>query len=435
MLGTTQYSKYIQAIEWTLFVGLCGVSMVFMYGVLDKFFSGKTGFAQSEERIKEIPTIVICFSKSRKTEYEYGLDFEIEYAIAVNGYDSNSTLLREGEKLIRYGEAIWLEKLTTHFMGNCYKLTSEFITNKHGFQSATDINFYFNGSIPPEDLPEKVIMHVSSEKNSYGIVTNEWMNGIVWKTFIKKGMDKFVDLKPEQHNFLKSKTKCSNESFYDCYGRLLAAMLNGSSSQCSLFSLPSLPICKSNKTKEEKKFFHNSVKKVYRQCRTKKLCNKLEYHGEDVFYEDLDKDDNKTFGFGYQITSNSTTLFEEYLIYDIISVIGAVGGTLGMCIGFSFTGLISSLIKILENIIIIINEKYTNQNVSKSKLVRNIIETETFQIGKDLNNCNNEKYLKENTIKNLVSCEYTKEEFEQLKTKMRSLEKLVEANSRKLEAI
>ena len=33
-------------------------------------------------------------------------------------------------------------------------------------------------------------------------------------------------------------------------------------------------------------------------------------------------------------------LYEEYLIYDNIHLIGSIGGTLGMCIGFSFTGII-----------------------------------------------------------------------------------------------
>ena len=27
---------------------------------------------------------------------------------------------------------------------------------------------------------------------------------------------------------------------------------------------------------------------------------------------------------------------EEYLIYDMVSMIGAIGGTMGLCIGFSF---------------------------------------------------------------------------------------------------
>ena len=58
-----------------------------------------------------------------------------------------------------------------------------------------------------------------------------------------------------------------------------------------------------------------------------------------------------TFGFGYSFgSSNSMTiLYEEYLIYDVISMIGSVGGTLGMCIGFSFTGVLSILMKMIKN--------------------------------------------------------------------------------------
>ena len=39
---------------------------------------------------------------------------------------------------------------------------------------------------------------------------------------------------------------------------------------------------------------------------------------------------------------------EEYLIYDLISMIGSVGGTLGLCVGFSFFGLIDFLLASLK---------------------------------------------------------------------------------------
>ena len=41
----------------------------------------------------------------------------------------------------------------------------------------------------------------------------------------------------------------------------------------------------------------------------------------------------------------------EYLIYDDIAMIGNVGGTLGLFVGFSFTGLISFLLNTIINII------------------------------------------------------------------------------------
>ena len=44
------------------------------------------------------------------------------------------------------------------------------------------------------------------------------------------------------------------------------------------------------------------------------------------------------------------TVFQEYVVYDTISMIGSVGGTLGMFIGFSFTGFISSIINGLSKL-------------------------------------------------------------------------------------
>ena len=80
-MGTMQQAKYFQVIEYFFFFMLCGLSVYFMHGVLDKFFSGKTSISQSEEPMKELPTIMICFSKSnsRITKFEYGLDFIIQY--------------------------------------------------------------------------------------------------------------------------------------------------------------------------------------------------------------------------------------------------------------------------------------------------------------------------------------------------------------------
>ena len=50
------------------------------------------------------------------------------------------------------------------------------------------------------------------------------------------------------------------------------------------------------------------------------------------------------------------TTNEEYLIYDVIGMIGSVGGTLGMFIGFSFVNLFSNCIKHVQNLTI----KYRN---------------------------------------------------------------------------
>ena len=41
----------------------------------------------------------------------------------------------------------------------------------------------------------------------------------------------------------------------------------------------------------------------------------------------------------YFLPPERKKIAEEYLLYDIIGVIGAVGGTMGLCIGFSIFGI------------------------------------------------------------------------------------------------
>ena len=98
MMGTTQHFIYFQFIEWSLFIGLCGLSAFFMHGVLDNYFSRKTSFAQSEESVTELPTITFCFpeSNSPNIEYRYGIDFVIEYKLFYRNANTDSIFLREG---------------------------------------------------------------------------------------------------------------------------------------------------------------------------------------------------------------------------------------------------------------------------------------------------------------------------------------------------
>ena len=123
-MGTTRQAKYIQVIEYAFNFCLLGLSVYFMYGVLDKFFSGKTSFSQHDVPVNELPTIVLCFSNkydSRNIDYEYGSDFKIEYEFYKNGL--HSVFLKEGEYSTLMEEMLYLEKITTT-IGNCFKITT-----------------------------------------------------------------------------------------------------------------------------------------------------------------------------------------------------------------------------------------------------------------------------------------------------------------------
>ena len=95
---------------------------------------------------------------------------------------------------------------------------------------------------------------------------------------------------------------------------------------------------------------------------------------------------------------------EQYLIYDAIGMIGAVGGTMGMCIGFSFDSIIHYLINLLPNILSII----------QIKLIGNMKELEI-----PLSTCIDEKT--EDRIDKLFK------EKEQLKSRIQNIEKSIQS--------
>ena len=78
------------------------------------------------------------------------------------------------------------------------------------------------------------------------------------------------------------------------------------------------------------------------------------------------------FTFSYRFSAPElVTVYQEYLIYDTISMVAYTGGILGMCLGFSFMNAITSVIDFFQNTIRIIKFKFTRQNL---RPVREIIK-------------------------------------------------------------
>ena len=67
-----------------------------------------------------------------------------------------------------------------------------------------------------------------------------------------------------------------------------------------------------------------------------KPCTVLRYNDEETTYENIHVTKNQV---EFEIVFAQPTkvnVKEEYLIYDLISFVGVIGGTMGLCIGFSF---------------------------------------------------------------------------------------------------
>ena len=73
-------------------------------------------------------------------------------------------------------------------------------------------------------------------------------------------------------------------------------------------------------------------------------CSIYQYTGEFAYWspgDDGRPKDNNTFSFGWWFpTPGTVKVKEEFLIYDTITLTSAVASTLGMFIGFSFSGIV-----------------------------------------------------------------------------------------------
>ena len=104
-----------------------------------------------------------------------------------------------------------------------------------------------------------------------------------------------------------------------------------------------IPSC--NET-EQKCFTKSKHRAIYREV-LKKPCTQLQYN--------IVKSTQKT---GQELEARVLIKFpdpprvqvrEEYVIYDLISMVGAIGGTLGLFIGFSFLQIAHQIIRVLKN--------------------------------------------------------------------------------------
>ena len=81
-----------------------------------------------------------------------------------------------------------------------------------------------------------------------------------------------------------------------------------------------------------------------------KPCSILEYSGK-LDYLELKYDNPKNTMIVYLRFQSPEvlTIYEEYLIYDFNGMLGSIGGTLGMFVGFSFSSIIELLINFIKN--------------------------------------------------------------------------------------
>ena len=200
---------------------------------------------------------------------------------------------------------------------------------------------------------------ITSENNSYGILESTWLEGqpmIVESNFVKeKNYLPMVNLKMKKivRLSMTSKSNCTDsETFYTCMASKMKCSKN-----CTYFlkqeyynldqngEIP--PFCQRLNEVICYKETYPVIHESFYQCPSS--CTQNTYYGDITFLEQLSIRNENVTGFSLLFSSKDVHEEVETLAYGLPDVIGSVGGTLGLFIGFSFYGVVSIPLQKLFN--------------------------------------------------------------------------------------
>ena len=93
----------------------------------------------------------------------------------------------------------------------------------------------------------------------------------------------------------------------------------------------------------------------------KKPCTKVQYD-IDLYREKFAKGNNQVV---FQMVFNQppkVSVKEEYLIFDFVALVSAIGGTMGLCIGFSFREFAMTLFDLADQELKILMKRRREEN-------------------------------------------------------------------------
>ena len=374
MLG----KKVFKAIELLTVIVSCIAALILSQNVWEKYRSYESNFIRSEGPASESPTITICLLQQVQADpFQYFQDFNVSYIVDID--HENLQILNEGTNIIETKGKfvngtrtnVSYEVMDSWYGGYegyqdiCHRITSDLISN----DIWTGIRVNFDESVLKENLP-KVTVIISSKINSIGKMFNKFYEGEIHNEVSSFNNELWMKFRSYDFVYLDQssspKSDCRNGvNFYQCFdGMILQEIGNACPAKCypGTKHWSKIQRCV---TEEEIDCARDITARIRLNKTLAKKCPKscmpIEYRKmykwagnwvEKVFNISSQE---RSFWFWYR-TADDAKIFTEYLIHDANSMVGSIGGTLGLFIGFSFNNVISFVIKKLQN------HFYGNQN-------------------------------------------------------------------------
>ena len=155
-------------------------------------------------------------------------------------------------------------------------------------------------------------------------------------------------------------SNCSSNSYYECFAEQVKLQ---NSTECfpntmasiGKVDLSEIGLCHNETQSHEiQGSLYSEVYNYLNEDQCPKLCEIEEYSGIIDYEEEKSMSETENLYLRLYLRyarPYKISVSKEYLIYDFIGMIGSVGGTLGMFIGFSFFDVIGRLSTYLKTII------------------------------------------------------------------------------------
>ena len=339
---------------------ILGIYFIYQGEVIPKYELKRTSFTEHIENATELPTILTQVIYRDNNSWTYGKDFNISYGNMELTTQTSSHTLAIGENIVNNG-SLYLNFEHLHQLQG-------FISNGVFFSMfrITPINFPYKPELTNQliwtlndtgELQSRVIafsVSFSTYNNSVLCINSQMKcveghyDGEVTEIMIKPSEIYFPTIFPEKYTYLKGISGCRTEPYNQL---VLKESLKQMASVCFYPCRPSitfgqeldkiirhLPLCRND---SETSCFDQTMFEVG-QTVTREPCTKLEYRVEGVTYPEVMKANMA--GFFTKFNTLKVSVKEQYLIYDTVALISSIGGTLGLCIGFSFYDTINTLL-------------------------------------------------------------------------------------------
>ena len=357
----------------------------YLFDIFENYQKKATTFTYKRESLKEPtwPVITICSEIPFKTEilrkkyklnrtdffndkgknvtkplwdlydevsFKLNQDFTMEVFINQWGWHD----MMVGETILNGSESIFLEEFPTQSRGLCYGLSVSNVQMVLSTTIAISIRYQ-----APEFEQSGMVFHFSAENSGKNIIWNTWPH--VQKLSYSLAFDsnmtnaKIVELQETEWKFYNGNENCDNGcQTQQCltWNELLDGI------DCPNICLPVIwkglfknttSVAKCNETKE-----NNCMHERFLQLRESKVknCQPPQYEIEYKATFESPSQKKKTpnmiqLRINYQ---DSKTIKEEMRIYDEASLIGTLGGFLGLFVGFSFYDTLCYFIDVISSL-------------------------------------------------------------------------------------